>query len=249
MHTYTMLAFDLDGTLTPSKQEIKPQLARRLLELLETYSVTVIGGGKYEQFRIGLVEPLLSVVDDRSVPHKLFLFPTCSCSFYRFNGKEFYAVYEERLSAEEIQKITEVLETMIEKFDLHIEKSYGERIENRGSQVTFSMFGQEAPIEVKGVWDPDTTKRKPLAAYVQRMLPDFEVRMGGTSSLDVTRKGIDKGYGMQKIMELFKLTNKDIVFFGDKLMEGGNDYPVKRTGVRCIAVKNDDDTLEKLKSF
>jgi phosphomannomutase len=249
MHTYTMLAFDLDGTLTPSKQTIKPQMARRLLELLNSYQIAVIGGGKYEQFRISLVEPLLSFSGDRSLLNKLFLFPTCSCCFYRFNGKEFYAVYEEHLSAEEIQKITRVLETMIEIFDLHIEKSYGERIENRGTQVTFSMFGQEAPLEFKGVWDPDTTKRKPLAAYVQRMLPDFEVRMGGTSSIDVTRKGIDKGYGMRKIMECFALTNKDIVFFGDKLMEGGNDYPVKRTGVHCIAVENDDDTLEKLKSF
>ena len=57
------------------------------------------------------------------------------------------------------------------------------------------------------------------------------------TSIDVVRKGIDKAYGIKKISERLGVGKKDMLFLGDKLEEGGNDYPVKATGVMCIQVK------------
>ena len=88
-----------------------------------------------------------------------------------------------------------------------------------------------------------------MRAYVAARLPDLEVRVGGTTSIDVTREGIDKAYGMRKLMAALDLTSDDILFFGDKLDEGGNDFPVKSTGIDTIAVGNWEDTALALEAI
>ena len=77
-------------------------------------------------------------------------------------------------------------------------------------------------------------------------LPEFEVRLGGTTSVDVTKIGVDKAYGMKKLMEATGVSKDEILFFGDKLEEGGNDYPVKQLGIDCIAVERWRDTAYAL---
>lgn len=72
------------------------------------------------------------------------------------------------------------------------ERIWGERIEDRGSQITFSGLGQHAPLAAKAAWDPDFAKRKRLQAALGLALPGFAVRIGGSTSVDITRAGIDK---------------------------------------------------------
>lgn len=126
---------------------------------------------------------------------------------------------------------------------------YGEIIEDRGSQITFSALGQEAPAEKKYAWDPDGVKKRSIRDYVAQRLPDLEAHVGGTTSVDVTEAGIDKAYGMRKLMKSLSLTSDDILFFGDKLDEGGNDYPVKAMGIDCIAVKSWEETALALQAI
>ena len=118
----------------------------------------------------------------------------------------------------------------------------GEIIEDRESQITYSALGQKALAEDKYSWDPDGVKKHKLRDYAAERLPGLEVRVGGTTSVDITRPGIDKAYGMKKLCEILALSLEDILFFGDKLEEGGNDFPVKAMGIDCIAVKKWEDT-------
>lgn len=92
-----------------------------------------------------------------------------------------------------------------------------EVIEDRGSHITFSALGQQAPPDRKHHWDPDGAKKEALRAAVARLVPDLDMRAGGTTSIDVTRHGIDKAYGMRKLMDVLHLTSGDIVYFGDQL--------------------------------
>ena len=117
------------------------------------------------------------------------------------------------------------------------EKTWGETIEDRGTQVTMSALGQQAPLEKKEKWDPDFTKRKKMQALLEDVIPEFSVRLGGTTSIDVTRPGIDKAYGMGKLRDVLDIDIADMLFIGDALFPGGNDYPAKEAGVACIEVR------------
>ena len=119
----------------------------------------------------------------------------------------------------------------------------GEIIEDRLSQVTYSALGQQASSADKYAWaEANVDKRKQLNEAVKALLPEFEVRTAGTTSLDITKPGVDKAYGMKRLLEATGCTKEDILFFGDKLEEGGNDFPVRNMGIDCIAVERWEDT-------
>jgi len=109
-----------------------------------------------------------------------------------------------------------------------------------GTKITFSALGQRAPIEEKKKWDPDFTKRKQLKAQLDQLIPEFSVRLGGTTSVDVTKPGIDKAYGIRKLRETLGIAIPEMIFVGDALFPGGNDHPAKEAGVVSICVSAHD---------
>jgi hypothetical protein len=121
-------------------------------------------------------------------------------------------------------------------------KVWGDVIEDRGGQITFSALGQQAPLEEKDKWDPEFTKRKKIKAILDTFIPEFSVRLGGATSIDVTKPGIDKAYGIRKLRDLLDIPLNDMIFIGDALFPGGNDYPAKEAGVVTIAVRGPNET-------
>ena len=81
------------------------------------------------------------------------------------------------------------------------------------------------------------------------MLPDLEVRSGGSTSVDITHRGIDKAYGMRKLAEHSGIALEDMRFYGDRLDPDGNDYPVLTLGVPCVAVRGWEHTAELLEAL
>ena len=104
-------------------------------------------------------------------------------------------------------------------------------------------------MDAKKAWDPTGSKKESLRAAVAPLLPELEVRSGGSTSIDITRKGIDKAYGMRKLAELTGVPIAAMLFVGDRLDPGGNDYPVKATGVRTHAVTGWQDTADFVAEF
>ncbi len=240
-----LVIFDLDGTLAPSKGPMDSEMSSLLAKLLEKRKVAVISGGSYAQFQ---KQFLASLDCPGNLLKNLFLFPTCSTSFYRYEeGREGFdcewkQVYREALAEKEKKKIlTGFLKTFQEMKYSSPAKTYGQILEDRGTQITFSALGQEAPLAVKEKWDPKQEKRKVLKQVLEKHLPEFEVRIGGATSIDVTRKGIDKAYGIRQIEKHLKIKNSEMLFIGDALFPGGNDYPVKEAGVQCISVQGVED--------
>lgn len=243
-----VIAFDLDGTLAPSKSPLPQRMGELMGELLEYYQVCVISGGKFGQFEKQLLSGLQATPAELA---KLHLMPTCGTRYidYDTDHNNWRQVYAEDFQPEETQKIIEALNKGFDDLGYRETKVYGETIEDRGSQVTFSVLGQnivdelgEEGVRLKEEWDPENTKKQAVRDYVAELIPEFEVRVGGVTSIDVTKKGIDKAYGMRKLTELVGVQPEEILFIGDRLQPGGNDYPVKAAGIDCIAIKNWEET-------
>lgn len=237
-----VIAFDLDDTLAVTKSPISDRMSELLGKLLRKYDVCVISGGAFTQFKIQVVDRLVSV-SPRELT-RLHLMPTCGTQYYRYDelDEEWKLQYANSLTADQKKRIVKALEEGAKKLGYWEENPYGEIIEDRGSQMTLSALGQKAPAEKKYAWDPTGEKKMAIRDYVAPLLTDLEVRTGGTTSIDVTMIGIDKAYGMKKLIEETKIGKENILFIGDKLNEGGNDYPVKAMGIDTIAVERWEDT-------
>ena len=239
-----LIVFDLDGTLAPSKSSLAPKTAALLHDLLGIIKVAVISGGAWEQFE----KQLLTDLPKDSCLANLSLLPTCGTKFFQYNGK-WTQLYSEDLTAEQRKKIIDSLNKAVDETGYRAKKLWGEAIEDRGSQVTFSALGQQAPLAEKEKWDPDFAKRKKIKAILDKLIPEFSIRMGGATSIDVTKPGIDKAYGIGKLRDTLHLSLKEMVFIGDALFPGGNDYPAEKAGVVSIPVKGPDDTNLVIKTI
>lgn len=232
-----LIVYDLDGTLAASKSPLDAEMAGLLHELLGILKVAVISGGAWKQFE----EQLLSNLPRDERLANLSLLPTCGTQFFRY-GADWKKVYSEDLAADEKARIESSLEKAVSEAGYKPQKLWGEQIEDRGSQITFSALGQEAPLAEKDKWDPDFAKRKKIKAILDRLLPEFSVRMGGATSIDVTKPGIDKAYGIRKLRDILGLSLKEMIFIGDALFVGGNDYPAEEAGVVSIPVRGPNET-------
>ncbi|GAA3643941.1 HAD-IIB family hydrolase [Microbacterium awajiense] len=242
-----LIAFDLDDTLAPSKQPLPSRIADLLVALAERVDVAVISGGQLAQFRAQVVEQL------PDAPHetlaRIHLLPTCGTQYYRLVAGEVETVYAMSLDADQKRRAMTALETEARRLGYWEPEPWGDILEDRGSQITFSALGQQAPLEAKSVWDPDGAKKSALRAAVAALVPDLEVRSGGSTSVDITHHGIDKAYGMNRLAEQTGIPLEDMLFVGDRLDPDGNDYPVLAMGVRCQSVEGWEDTAAFLESL
>lgn len=236
----SLLIFDLDGTLAESKCPLTLDMAELLEEALQHFFIAVISGGNYPQFEKQFLSNL-PLLDEQL--KKLYLFPTCATSFYRYS-KSWDKVYSEELTPEQRASIIEAFEKTFEKVGFIPGPTYGPIIEDRLTQITFSALGQEAPVHLKKKWDPNHLKRLQMVEVLMNLIPEFEIRTGGSTSIDVTTKGIDKAYGIQQIEKHLGFKRDEMLFIGDALFDGGNDAPVKRTGVECIEVSGPEETMK-----
>jgi len=232
-----LIVFDLDGTLAQSKAALDDEMSILLGDLLGVAKVAVISGGDWPQFE----KQVLSHLPHDGRLADLSLLPTCGTKFFRYSG-EWKKIYSEDFTADEKEKIISSFKKAIAGAGFKVEKVWGESIEDRGSQITYSALGQQAPLPEKNTWDPNYDKRKKIKGILDTLIPEFSVRMGGATSIDVTKPGIDKAYGVKKLRDILGISLKEMIFVGDALFEGGNDYPAEQAGVISIPVRGPEDT-------
>jgi len=234
-----LVAFDLDGTLAESKQPLGEPMGEALADLLEVAHVAVISGGDWPQFD----KQVASRLPARADLKRLWLMPTTGTKLYTHQSGAWTPVYAELFSDEQRAEIVAAFNASLETTGFVPEQVWGERIEDRGSQITFSALGQQAPIEAKEHWDPDFAKRKIIQADLKQRLPDLSINMGGATSIDITQKGVDKAYGLKKLSDASGIALDAMMFIGDAIFPGGNDYPAKQLGLDTVRVKDPDGTL------
>lgn len=254
-----MIAFDLDDTLNITKSPVDDIMADLLRRLLDGFQVCVISGTNWELLKKFCIDPLVAIGATAQEFANYHILPTTGTQYWRYVSAGFpekdlkpdqiledgwLREYANFLNDEQVKKISDSLERAAKKLDYWCANPTGEIIENRQSQVTMSALGQWATPEDKHAWDPDQKKRKAIVKLIKPELGDLgvQINIGGGTSIDVTLPGIDKAYGMRQLMKMTGLGQDDILFIGDKLQPGGNDYPVREMGVDVIEVTGHEDT-------
>lgn len=246
-----ILAFDIDQTLNIAKTPIPPEIAELLVRCLNYFEICPISGQKFEQFLIQIVDELKKVgVSEEQLTH-LHLFVAQGTQYYRYNLEkhDWEQVYNYPLTEEDVVKITTTLEQAARKlgfWEADRLKPGDQIIENRISQVTFSALGQAMGTSEKYDWDPDMKKREAIVAECQKILPDFLYDIGGTTSINVAKPGMNKEFGMTHLLEELNVDKSEVLYFGDMTQPGGNDYPVVQMGIDTITVRSHEDTLYAL---
>ncbi|MGA8841156.1 MAG: HAD-IIB family hydrolase [Candidatus Aquilonibacter sp.] len=240
----SLIVFDLDGTLAKSKSALDDEMAALLERLMVVVKVAIISGGDLPQFQTQVIDRL----PPGSNMANLSLLPTSGTKFYTYDG-QWRKLYAEDLSDAERHTIEDALEKAVAQAGVQPAQTWGERIEDRGTQITYSALGQQAPLEAKETWDPDFAKRKEIQTILEGTLPNFSVRLGGTTSIDVTRPGIDKAYGIHKLRDVLHIPIQHMLYVGDAIFPGGNDYAALQAGVDCIAVRDPEDTKRVIETI
>ena len=235
-----LVAFDLDGTLAESKQPLSPEMGNLLAQLLGKMPVAVMSGAGMPQFQ----KQFLSALPDNAPLQNLYLFPDNAAQCFVHKAGSWHPQYDYAFTPEEREHILAGLAEALKDAGLAEEPAHvwGKRIEDRGAEIVFSGLGQEAPLEEKQKWDPSGEKRNALRVALEGRLPEFSEATGGSTSVDITRKGIDKAYGIKRLSEITGIPASQMLYVGDALEEGGNDAVVVKTGVLAHPVFSPQET-------
>ncbi len=238
--------FDLDDTLTDSKQSMTEEMAITFSKLLNVAPVCIVTGGMFSQIEKQVIN-FLPVDANFS---NLFIFPQNAAECISWNGGKFQKEYSYAFKEDETKKIIHAINKVLEETGfVRDAPAFGERIENRGAQVTLSALGQQAPVDLKKTWDPDQVKRRIMREKLLKLIPEFQIGIGGGTSIDITQKNIDKTLSIKWMAKHLGVKPVEMTYVGDALFDGGNDAVVIPTGVTVIETKNAKDTIGIINSF
>ena len=244
---------DVDDTVAESTQLISSAMAFNIHNLMkDKVTFLFISGSTCDQ--------IYNQIDGNLYAYKAAPYHIMGTSGNKYeivvdNDKR-TVVYEKMLNASQAADIKFLMNTLCKEKHLRPLTSVSDQIQDRGGQITLSVLGRHAPSEAKAKLDPTGQKRAEwikwmkayAASYKNIDLSQLEFRIGGTTSIDVTLAGADKGMGIREFLKHNKWVDpKKCIFFGDKLQEGGNDHAVKEYIPTCIEVQDPEETLEYFK--
>jgi len=235
---YKIIAFDMDDTLAPAKSPADSEMIKLLENLLLKYKVAIITGGKFDTINMQIISQLSAKTNLKN----LFIFPTIWTRMYYFENNMWNLKYSQDLEKKEVEIIENILNKAIVDLELKPETIWWEIVENRWSQVTYSALWQKAPLDAKRLWDPNKTIRQKIREYIKDDLSEYSIWIWWTTSIDITKKWLDKSYWIQKIIENIGIKKEEIFFIWDAIFPGWNDYPVKQYWVDTKQVENPEDT-------
>lgn len=234
---------DVDDTVAPSTQPIAPDMVAALCALADA-------GVKLGFVSGASIDLLLKQVSVK-LPREHVLLGTSGSHAVRIaadGGRS--ELFKLDFSATEREEILSALEGLIREHGIQTETTLADQLQDRGCQFTLSALGRGADAAHKRAFDPEGAKRREWVRYLTARLGDgrFSVRMGGTTSIDITAKGVDKASGMRRLLREQGWKAEDGLYFGDRFEETGNDHPVLAL-MDCVAVHSPADTLKHLKAF
>lgn len=228
------IVFDLDGTLISSRSMIEPMMVERLQRLLDVHDVAIVSGEAWALFQ----ECLLSNVElTKKQASRLYLFPTNATSLYVNVDDKWLMIYAETLTADERSKIVAAIKQALNDAQfVNPKRTWGSQFDDRGTQVTFSALGQAAPISHKSTWDPTFEKRFNIVEKLLRSLPEYEIRVGGMTSIDVMKKGIDKLHAIEYVKKHLGIVEGEMIYVSDAQTTATTIDAIKKSGIKTIMV-------------
>ena len=247
-----IIAFDVDGTLTASKTPITDSMAGLIKELIRHKKVIAIAGGSMHQLETQFLPPFLGDKEMLPFIKNFTLLPTSGSQRYEYDesGGEWKMADKVPLDPDVKERAIKLLREVIEDPEFGIPPDpVGNIIEDRDTQITFTPNGQQAPLEIKMRFDPDRRKREKIKAFIEPHLPETTILINGTSSIDILPKGFNKAVGLARYLSHSGFKKEDVIFVGDGIFPGGNDYSVFEAGFDTIPVKSPLDTEEIIRGW
>lgn len=230
MH-YTHYFFDMDKTVAPARQPIRPEMFTLLTSLPPGVDVTIVSGQLVEK---------IAWQSNNLPAHRL-----------GENGnhavtKDGEELWHTSLTPAEEAEVMAHIESLTAALP-EVPNPDWHPVENRGGQITFSPIGNTAPVEQKMAYDPDRAKRDALLAAHPFVSETMMVCIGGSTSLDYIPKARHKGTNVARFIEAMGWKKEECVYYGDGLYPGGNDAFVIGV-IDTVLVKDELDCYEKLKA-
>jgi len=229
-------AFDIDGTLTPSRQPMNKNFSSWFTLFQEAnFNYLVTGSDKNKTLE--QVGDIIWNFADR---------------VYQCSGNEQWE--QSKLVYQSEWKISEEAEEWLRKeldaskFELRT----GTHIEDRTGMCNFSIIGRGCTLEERKTyveWDEKTEERFTIADAFMKQFPDLQADVAGETGIDIFPKGKNKAQIFGDLAHYDELH-----FFGDKTEPGGNDHDLaqlieQRDGGHVHAVRNWEHTWEILKEI
>jgi phosphomannomutase len=237
---YKLVIFDIDNTLTESRSPIGADLAKDLSSLIDQIPVALISGGSLSDFEAQVISRLSHVRKEN-----LCVLPTEGAQLRIYKNGGFETVYSYSIDDHKRRKIFEELAKLAHTTPVRL----GDLIEDRGGVIAYHPLGKNAPLSEKYAWDPTREKR---AAMIEKLSPKLHgvfMAAAGSTTINFSEEGVNKAFGVTKILEYLKITPKEALFIGDALEKGGNDEPVKAVGVKTIDTSGPKETLKIIGSL
>lgn len=216
----THIFFDIDGTLCESKQKASNEMLRELFMLYRDYNICLVSGAPY--LRMKYQVPLEAV-------------------YFAQNGNEIF--YEDVLENVNVfhdkEEALKHITLLSKKTGIEVN---GETLEDRGSQLSFSLVGHNEPLEIKKAYDPDRKKRTALL----EKYPFPRALIGGTSCIDYVPR--TKGENIGSFISVNDIKPCECLYIGDALQGYGNDATVCGV-IPTFEVKGPEDTLKFIKTL
>lgn len=247
-----IIAFDVDGTLTASKTLITDSMAGLIKKLIQKKMVISIAGGSFNQLQMQFLPPFLK--DDSILPYikNFTLLPTSGSQRYEYNeaNKKWEMTDKESMPRDAKERAMKLLEEVIIDPQYEIPPNpHGKIIEDRDTQITFTPNGQQASVAIKLAFDPDRRKREKIVAMLEPKLSELTLLINGTSSIDILPKGFNKAVGLMRFLNKAGYKKEDVVFIGDGIFPGGNDYSLYEAGFDTIPVKGPEEVEILIKKW
>ena len=226
--------FDVDGTLTKSRQQIDLSFEVYMIKFCCKYDVYLVTGSD----RAKTVEQVGLDIYYRSK------------RVYNCSGSD---VYEKNINVykSDWKPSRKLINFLSDELDFStFPHKTGNHIEHRPGGINFSILGRgEDSMKYRKEyvkWDVKTTERILMSDRIKSEFPDLNIQIGGQTGLDISDS--DKS----QILRDFN-SEDELVFFGDMMKEGQNDYPlalaVDKRGGTNYSVNGWQDTYNKLKDI
>lgn len=230
------LIFDLDNTLADSFTPPTTEILNKLRLLSREVPVAVMSGAAHTRVKHDVMERLLPFGDS-----KFYMFTDSASRCYVWDGS-WQELYSHHMSPEECQHIRSNIMKSIAESGIYNGSAMTAQVLARDTSVAFHALQKEATQLEKREWDSTGEKRQKLARVIRRHLPDYEVMIGGKTTIDVTKNGINKAHGVEWLAKTLGLAPSDMLFVGDAFYTGGNDAIVVPTGIKILETSGPKET-------
>ncbi len=244
-----LLAFDLDGTLTPPYKEVLVQHKKFFENFIKSFDwkIAIITWSTLEKVEQQLLDYISS-----DLFAKIYV-STCNgwvCYIFDYSLQERRPLWEYKFDEKDLNFLKSSLyEARDQVLKEKIKPIWEDFVVKWWYMVSFSVIWKDAPDHLKENRDPEWRKRKKLIEYLKEKFSQYEFYIWWRTAIDILPNWVNKWFVLEKLVDFEKINKKEVLFFGDWFVRWGNDWPVKEYWFDVVEVSWLEQTFNFIKQI